>query len=204
MNHEAHSLAAIYVLMTGLVFSFFLHGCSETPSESTEVFKAVHIDDTDECHLCGMVINQFPGPKGQLFEKNRQSVRNFCSTNDLFAYLLQPENKHQIARALVHDMTASAWNDTRETALIDVKDAWYVGGHKLPGAMGPTLASFKEKAAAQAFIEQQGGNLLAFKDITLTSLAELNKLRMTMPALESPAAKDSKTDSPSNQAMHDH
>jgi len=182
MNGKARLLAAIQVLMIGLVFVITIQGCGDSLEKKPATFKAVHIDDADECHLCGMVINQFPGPKGQLFEKNKQSVRKFCSTNDLFAYLLQPENKYQIAKALVHDMSASVWNDTRETELIDAKDAWYVGGHKLPGAMGPTLASFKDQAVAQKFSEQQGGHLLRFEEIDLASLAEFNKLRMAIPA----------------------
>ena len=101
-----------------------LIACSDSSKQETEVITAVHIENSDECHLCGMVINQFPGPKGQMFEKGKQRVRKFCSTVDLFSYALQPENKHNIKKIMVHDMTSSPWNNTQATALIDAQHAW--------------------------------------------------------------------------------
>jgi len=155
-----------------------LSGCSETTKVEERALSAVHIDNSDECHLCGMVINQFPGPKGQLFEKNKQTVRKFCSTNDLFSYALQPEHKHNLQKILVHDMSNAQWDNPQETGFIDAKDAWYVSNHKLPGAMGPTIASFKTQVAAEQFIQKNGGQVLSYKDITLSLMAKLNKPQM--------------------------
>lgn len=50
-----------------------LFGCNK--SEATDqVHKAEMIHEHDRCHLCGMVITKYPGPKGQVHlkaEKNR-------------------------------------------------------------------------------------------------------------------------------------
>lgn len=163
-------LVPLLVLLIQGLFVFGLVSCSENEPQTKQEISAVHINDHDECHLCGMLINQFAGPKGEMFEKNKSSVRKFCSVNDLFAYMLQPENIHNTSKAFVHDMASSPWDNTRETELIDAKQAWYVVGHKLPGAMGPALASFKQKNSAEAFANIQGGQVLAFVDITLDVL----------------------------------
>jgi len=161
-------IVPLLVLMIQCVFGIV--SCGETQEAPKINLDAVHIDKTDECHLCGMIINKFAGPKGEMFEKGKTTVRKFCSINDLFAYMLQPENIHNAAKVYVHDMTLGSWEDTREKPLIDAKEAWYVTGHKLPGAMGPSLASFKKHTDAEDFIKAQGGKILAFSEITLDSL----------------------------------
>lgn len=169
-NAKQSPLVPVLVLLIQGVLIFGIVSCSENDPKAKPEISAVHIEDQDECHLCGMLINQFAGPKGEMFEKNKSSVRKFCSVNDLFAYMLQPENIHNTAKAFVHDMTSSPWGNTREAELIDAKQAWYVIGHKLPGAMAPALASFKNKNSAEAFAKSQGGKVLAFSDISLEVL----------------------------------
>lgn len=163
-------IVPLLVLMIQCVFVFGLVSCGETKEAPKVNLNAVHIENGDECHLCGMIINQFAGPKGEMFEKGKSSVRKFCSINDLFAYMLQPENLHNTVKVYVHDMAIGTWEDTQEKQLIDAKEAWFVSGHKLQGAMGPSLASFKQQADAEAFIVAQGGDLLTFSDITLERL----------------------------------
>ena len=180
MPHRLKPRKAVNLALIFLA-SLMLQACSHSNEETAPSFSAVHIDNADECHLCGMVINQFPGPKGELFEKGKQSVRKFCSTVDLFSYVLQPDIIHNINKILVHDMTKSAWNNTQETALIDAKDAWFVAGHDKPGAMGPTIASFKTRTAADNFITEQGGVALKFSDINANLILNMNQARMAMP-----------------------
>jgi len=48
-----------------------------------------------------------------------------------------------------------------------------VAGHRLPGAMGPTLASFARRAEAEAFARAHGGRVLAYDEITLELLGNL-------------------------------
>ena len=164
-----------------ILASLMLQACGNSNNEEAQSFTAVHIDNADECHLCGMVINQFPGPKGELFEKGKQTIRKFCSTVDLFSYALQPDNIHNINKILVHDMTNSPWKETQETELIDARTAWYVADHKLTGAMGPTIASFKTQSAAESFIAKQGGYTLKFSDISTELILKMSQARMAMP-----------------------
>jgi len=124
----------------------------------------------DECHVCGMIIMDFPGPKGLAMEKN--AVKKFCSTAELFGWWLQPENQILKATLYVHDMTDALWGSPDDRRLIDATTAYYVVGAALKGSMGATLASFADKDKAQQFATAHGGRVLRFDDIDLELLQQ--------------------------------
>lgn len=140
-------------------------GCGETPTELQLAQQAMAIESHEECHLCGMIISGFPGPKGQLYERGNKNNLKFCSTRDMFAYLLDPEHQHAIQTSYVHDMTVTPWEHPEAETYIDATKAWYVVGHNRKGAMGPTLASFSDPKVAASFAEEFGGQVYAFDDI---------------------------------------
>jgi len=143
--------------------------------------QAVAFEDSDECHLCGMVITRFPGPKGEIFEQEVEQVRKFCSTRDLFSHYLQPENIHRVSDIYVHNMAKVPWAKPDDIGyMINAREAIYVINHKLSGAMGPTLASFGKETDAQAFITENGGEVMRFSEINLDMLASLSPVEHTM------------------------
>lgn len=150
-------------------FSMLLVGCGEAPQDKM-LKQAVAIESSDECHLCGMIILNFPGPKGEAFQANSENALKFCSTRDLFSYVLQPENQRQVQQIFVHDMSKTPWQKPEDQYFIDAKSAWYVIGSSQKGAMGKTLASFGKQDDAQAFSEIYGGKLYQFNDITIDIL----------------------------------
>lgn len=147
-------------------------GCSEQVA-TTESLPPVAIEQGDECHVCGMIIKRFPGPKGEAYSRHHEEPLKFCSTRDMFSYLLQPEAKAATLQSYVHDMEATDWQQPDDSALIDAKEAWYVVGHPLQGAMGETLAPFKSREGAQKFADEHGGRVVAYTDITLELLTNL-------------------------------
>ena len=147
--------------------------CSEPAEEQQAAQKAMAIESHDECHLCGMIIKGFPGPKAQLYERGNKDSFKFCSTRDMFAYLLDPEHHHAIQTVYVHDMTVTPWEHPDDKTYIDARKAWYVAGHNHQGAMGPTLASFSDKEVANAFAKQYGGKVYSFDDINQQLLLEM-------------------------------
>jgi len=157
-------------MLIGL-FSLFLLAC--TKEQPSVVQQAVAIESGDECHLCGMLITQFAGPKGEVFNKKATKAHKFCSTRDLFAYYLQPENTRQALQIYVHDMTKTPWDAPNDEHFTDATTAWYVKDHNQKGAMGATLASFAAKPDAQAFATTYGGTVITFKEIDLDLLASL-------------------------------
>ncbi|MFT6925007.1 MAG: copper chaperone NosL [Psychromonas sp.] len=155
-----------------LIFSLLalLLGCSDEQTEKEMLKQAVAIESSDECHLCGMIISRFPGPKGELYQKTSEDVAKFCSTRDLFGYLLQPENKRQVKQVFVHDMSKTPWGKPDDQYFIDARSAWFVVDSSKKGAMGKTLASFGLQEDARAFSREYGGNVYAFDDITIDML----------------------------------
>lgn len=154
-----------------LLFSVSLLGaCSDQSDKEAMVHKAVAIEQGEECHLCGMIIKNFPGPKGEQYSTASESINKFCSTRDLFSYVLQPENKRQVREIYVHDMSKTNWDKPSDEKFIDARTAWFVIDSSKKGAMGKTLGSFSLKEDAEVFIQEFGGKLYTFDEITIDIL----------------------------------
>ncbi|NQZ80790.1 MAG: nitrous oxide reductase accessory protein NosL [Colwellia sp.] len=156
---------------------FLLQACTPQQENKITLQQAVNIERADECHLCGMLISHFAGPKGELYRKEvtkegSNSVKKFCSTRDMFSFYLDPENKRNVTTMLVHDMSKSPWDSPNDQYFIDAEKAWFVAGSNQTGAMGKTLASFSNKQDAEAFIKEFDGKLLTFAQIDLSILME--------------------------------
>lgn len=154
-----------------MALALMLAACSESKEVTREKPDPVHFESGDECHVCGMAITRFPGPKGEAIAGKEEQVRKFCSTRDMFSWVLQPENVNRDHVLYVHDMAETEWDKPDDAALIDAREAFYVVGSERSGAMGPTLASFAEKSAAEAFAEEFGGEVVAFADVTMEHLS---------------------------------
>nr|WP_298413785.1 nitrous oxide reductase accessory protein NosL [uncultured Halomonas sp.] len=177
MRRHPSLSSSLLVLLLAILLGFVLTGCSEE-SEKTALASPQPITDGDACHVCGMTITNFPGPKGQAFMKNDPEALKFCSTMDLFAFLKQPENETQISHAYVHDIGKTTWEAPADDAYIRAVDAWYVIGHDQPGAMGHTLASFAEQDQAKKFSDEHGGEIIRFADVDLELLGKLGRGEM--------------------------
>ena len=147
-------------------------GCHRQPEPSIELIPQPIADDA-ECQVCGMIVNRFPGPKGELLRPGRP-MQVFCSTRDLFAYLVQPDSRTADATIYVHDMGATDWFAPTTEALTEARQAHYVICQPLPGAMGPTLAPFRDLAAAEAFAARYRGRVLAFDQIDTPLITALS------------------------------
>jgi copper chaperone NosL len=168
---KSYKLLAITIALSLVVMS--LMSCSDKADQQKMLHQAVAMESGDECHLCGMLITRFDGPKGEVFRKETgEQVFKFCSTLDMFSYYLDPENKRNVAQMLVHDMSKMPWGSDSidDKYFIDAKSAWYVAGSEKTGAMGETLASFSQQKDAIAFAQEFGGQVLSFKTIDLDTI----------------------------------
>ncbi len=116
------------------------------------------------CSLDGMLLLDFPGPKGQIvYDQGPPDF--FCDTVELLAIYLRPEQKKRVAAVYTQDMGKADW--TRPQGhWIDAKSAYYVIGSKRTGSMGPTIGSFAAEQDALTFSKQYGGKVLRFDQIT--------------------------------------
>jgi len=150
-----------------------LSGCQPDANSQTGSLAPVEIAENDLCHVCGMVVEDFSGPKGQISPTDMESAHHFCSTRELFSFLLQPENKHLSERAFVHNMADANWMHPEDDTFIVARDAWYVIQSSRTGAMGPTLASFAKQTEAERFIGEYGGVLKRFDELDLATLVAM-------------------------------
>lgn len=156
----------LFLLLSVVIVS----GCGDNARQLKIVQAAVAIETGEECHLCGMIISNFNGPKGELYKKQQNNVHKFCSTRDMFSFYLDPENQRNVSVMYVHDMSKMPWEAPDDGYFIDAKAAWYVTGSKKIGAMGKTLASFSEQKDALSFAQEYGGEVLNFAQIKLSVL----------------------------------
>jgi len=135
---------------------------------------AVSLDEGQACDECGMVIDQHPGPTGQLFfddHPGREGPAWFCSGTCTYSYRFDREadgldpvvtyltdyshtdysvddsNEPSISAHLAAD-------DYREESALSV-----VVGSDVEGAMGPELIPFSEAEDADAFADEYGGDV---------------------------------------------
>ncbi|XKH60447.1 nitrous oxide reductase accessory protein NosL [Halomonas sediminis] len=163
----------ISLLLFSLLALLLLAGCSEP--EPDTLAEPVPLESGDSCHVCGMLISEHPGPKGEAFVQGQQTPLKFCSTMELFVFLQQPENETRLSHAYVHDIGVTPWTAPEDDAFTLASEAWYVIGHERRGSMGHTLASFAEHAAAEAFRKTYGGEVVAYGDIDLELLGQVGR-----------------------------
>lgn len=127
------------------------------------------ISDTDQCASCAMVIKKYPGPKGLLVLKDK-SVQKFCSARGTACGYAAAMKKTGVVHVFMHDAGAVDWKNPDDSKLIDATKAWFVYGSKVKAVMGPSLAPFATKEAAEAFQKANGGKLMSFADLTPEAL----------------------------------
>ncbi len=171
MNMQRFSLRLCFALFV----SIWLVACSDDSNtqDVSEVIGPVAFESGDACHVCGMIITEHPGAKGQITESRSKTTHKFCSTQDMLSWWLQPENEHLKAEIYVHDIAQTPWDKPQDEYLIDARDAWFVIGSDLQGAMGPALATFGNREAADSIVESNGGRVLSWDQLDLAVLQEL-------------------------------
>lgn len=141
-----------------------LAGCQRTDLKASREDAPLDPDAQAGCSLDGMLLADFPGPKGQIHYANDTQVHWFCDTVELLSTLLAPEQVRTVRGAYVQDMAKADW-DHPLGSWIDARQAWFVLGSKRHGSMGPTAASFAQEAGALAFAKQYGGTPHRYADI---------------------------------------
>lgn len=177
-------MRVVRTLSVAVMFATFLAGCSDPEEQVTEKPDPVHFESGDECHVCGMAITRFPGPKGEAITAREEKVNKFCSTRDMFSWALQPENAKRDHTLYVHDMAQTNWEHPDDTTLIDAREAFFVVGSERTGAMGPTLASFASEDSAVEFANEFGGEVVGFDDITMEHLTQERSQAMSHQNVE--------------------
>ena len=117
--------------------------------------------------FCGMNLLEHPGPKGQIITASRIDPFWFTSVRDTVAFTLMPDQPRDIRAIYVSDMArAPSWDDPGATNWIDARKAFFVIESRKQGGMGAAEAvPFGNRAAADAFVAANGGQVVTFAEI---------------------------------------
>lgn len=158
-----------------------LAGCLGGGEEPPE---PVSLDDEQSCDWCGMVIEEHPGPKGQIYfadesPDDRDGPAWFCSGVCTYRYRSDAEDMDwEPVVTYLTDYSGADYDVEEEegdlfiTALleaerfVDEADLSFVVGSDVRGAMGPDLIPFSDGDDANAFAEQYGGDVIGADEIT--------------------------------------
>jgi copper chaperone NosL len=151
-------LSLVVLLATGL-----LSACGDKAT-TTASLTPIEIERGTACSLDGMLLADYPGPKGQIHYADKDIPEFFCDTTELLSTLLAGEQVRAVRVAYVQNMAKADWNQP-QGYWIDAKTAFYVVGGKRQGSMGPTIATFAEEADAKRFADEYGGKVLHFAEI---------------------------------------
>lgn len=145
-----------------LSLSLSLAACGDKAAEAP--IAPVEIDPSSTCDLDGMLLADYPGPKAQIHYVGQAKPAWFCDTVEMFSALLKPEQVRSVAGVFVQDMALADWDQPRGH-WFDARQGVYVFGSKRQGSMGPTIASFRTEAGANAFVANHGGRVVRFADV---------------------------------------
>ena len=118
-------------------------------------------------HFCGMTLVEHAGPKGQVLLRGTDQPIWFSSARDAIAFTHLAEEPKAIRAIYVSDMgKAQDWDDPGATNWVDARRAFFVLGSDRRGGMGAEEAvPFSDRAAAQRFVAEHGGRVLAFTEV---------------------------------------
>ena len=157
MRPTALQRAAFAVLL-------LLSACGEDQTAERPLPNELTRDATG--YYCNMIVQDHPGPKGQIFLSDKPEPIWFSSVRDTIAFTLLPEEAKNIAAIYVNDMSRASWDAPEAGTWIEGESAWYVIGSDRRGGMGaPETVPFSERAAADAFVASHGGKVVVFADI---------------------------------------
>lgn len=118
-------------------------------------------------HYCGMNVLEHPGPKGQIFAASLIEPVWFSSVRDTLAFTMLPDEPKDIQAIYVSDMgKAPSWDKPGAENWVEARKAQFVIGSRVKGGMGGDEAvPFSDKSAAEKFVAENGGRIVAFSDV---------------------------------------
>mgnify|MGYP002712959534 CR=1 FL=1 len=175
-------------LLTAALALMALAACKE---EVASLPDPVELTPEAAGYYCQMTLLEHEGPKGQIHLDGLTAPLFFSQVRDAVAYMLMPEQNHDVVAIYVQDMgRADSWAAPGLDTWIEATGAVYVvGSGKLGGMGAPEFVPFSDETAARAFIADHGGELRHFTDFTATDV-----LAPTGPATTNDGADDGVAD----------
>ena len=151
-------------LALALLAALALAACKDEQAAAPD---PVRLTDAATAHFCQMTMTNMPGPKAQVHLAGFEDPLWFAQIRDLIAFLRSPEKVADIRAVYVSDMDAAqSWARPGRDNWTEAGSAFYVVGSGKRGGMGaPEVVPFAGQAAARAFAEAEGGEVMRLDDI---------------------------------------
>ncbi len=150
-------------------------GCLGVGGDDAADVTPVALDGERPCDQCGMIIEDYPGPVGQIHfaddEPEDGRPAGFCSSTCTYTYLFDAEDADRDPRAVLltdysvvdqeafeegSDVMFSSHVESGAFSSIDALTV--VIGSDVVGAMGPELIPFGDDGDVEAFVGEYGGD----------------------------------------------
>lgn len=162
-----------------------LAGCLGSGDETTEEPPdPVALDGSKACDVCGMIVADGYGPNGQTFfdgdyPPDRDGPAWYDSVRELYVDRFGQKNRgtDHVATYVTDYATFDYEVATRDgdryvtgsvapETFVRASEAVFVVDSGIQGGMGPDLLPFGERAAAETFVEAEGGEIVAAGAVT--------------------------------------
>ncbi|MCU4743706.1 nitrous oxide reductase accessory protein NosL [Halobacteria archaeon AArc-m2/3/4] len=155
----------------------------------------ISLEDGGNCDYCGMVLESHSGSKGQAFygddvPEAHDGPAWFCSGTCTYNYVFDQEDVGLEPTAIyLTDYSAVEYSLSSENGeafisahltadvFSSVEDLAFAVGSDVYGAMGPDLVGFGDRADAEAFVDEHGGELYEHDDVSRELLSTLDNYR---------------------------
>ncbi len=134
------------------------------------------------CDVCGMIIEDHPGPVGQIHfaddEPEGGRPGQFCSSTCTYEYLFAEEDgDREVLAAFLTDYSAVEYDVSEEgsdvlfsshveaEAFASLSALTVIAGSDVAGAMGPELIPFSEADDVDEFLAEYGGTEMAAEEV---------------------------------------
>ena len=158
--------------------------------DAAEDVAPVSLDGERACDQCGMIIEDHPGPVGQIHfsddEPEGGRPGQFCSSTCTYRYLFDAEDEGRDVLATfltdystVDYETFSGGGDTMFSSHVEreafgqMTELTVVARSEVIGAMGPELIPFSDDDDADAFVAKYGGEAIPAEDVNRSTLEAL-------------------------------
>lgn len=168
-----------------------LAGCLGGDETSPTAPDPVALDEAKTCDVCGMIIEEGYGPNGQVaydgdYPPDRDGPAWYDSVRELYVDRFDREERglESIVTYVTDYATVDYEIETRDgnryvtgsvrpETFVEAADAVFVVDSGVEGAMGPDLLPFGRREAAEEFVDEEGGRVVAAEDVTFELVTSL-------------------------------
>jgi copper chaperone NosL len=154
-----------YAVLVAILLLPWLTSCDDDKQASLPPPQEITAESTG--FICGMLLQDHAGPKGQVHVADMPWPLWFSSVRDTIAFIRMPDEAPRVRAVYVNDMgKAQSWADPGPGTWINAAQAYYVLGSRRQGSMGaPEAVPFGDEAVARAFVAEQGGRIMRLDEI---------------------------------------